>query len=56
MSVVGEIGGANANPMGFDGTQHMGRRPSATATASKGLIPSVKTWRKRGYIANGIDK
>ena len=38
--------------MGSDGTQCMGRRPSARATARKGLIPSAK----RGDIANGIDK
>ena len=34
----------------------MGRRPSARATARKRRIPSAKTLRERGDIANGIDK
>ena len=34
----------------------MGRRPSARATARKGLTPSAKTWHERGDSANGIDK
>ena len=34
----------------------MGRRPSARATARKGLILSAKTRRERGDIANGIYK
>ena len=54
--VEGNRGGANANPMGSDGAQHMGRRPSARATARKGRTPSAKTWRERGDSANGIDK
>ena len=52
----GDIGGATANPKGSDGTQHMGRRPSARATARKRRIPSAKTLRERGDIVNGIDK
>ena len=42
--------------MGSNGTQRMGRRPSARATVRKGLIPSAKTRHERGYIANGIEK
>ena len=52
----GDIGGAIANPMGSDGTQRIGRCPSARATARKGLIPSAKTRRERSYIANVIDQ
>ena len=42
--------------MGSDGTQRIGRHPSARATARKGLIPPAKARRKRGHKANGIEQ